>query len=404
VTTQNTPSTAAGPALDQVEIFRPGRHTAMSGQVIEFTATDVAAIAAAYDPAVHEAPHVVGHPTTDGPAYGWVGALAVNASGRLVVSSSRQVEPQFAELVNTGRFKKRSASFYPPSHPGNPKPGGYYLKHVGWLGATPPSIKGLADVASYGEPEAGLVSFMDWDDMTVATIFGRLREWLLVQFGRDTADQVVPSYEVDQLKAAALDDPDSELPADAADPATGPIPSTTTAYADPTGDPVTTATITAADLATRQADLEAREARLRQAEDAQSALVTQARHAGIAAFADSLVTEGRLLPGERAGLVVALQGLSADAEVEFAETEGATPIKATPLAALQRFLKALPPRVDFSERAGTNTAVQPVDATNAMALADAAKEFQLSESRAGRDVQFVDAVAIVTRAAQEAAR
>lgn len=54
-----------------------------------------------------------------------------------------QVDPEFAEMVNAGRFKKISASFYTPDAPNNPVPGVYYLRHVGFLGAQPPAVKGL---------------------------------------------------------------------------------------------------------------------------------------------------------------------------------------------------------------------------------------------------------------------
>lgn len=58
-----------------LQIFKPGRHTAMNGSALDFSESDLAASAAAYDPAKHEAPIVVGHPKTDGPAYGWVKQL-----------------------------------------------------------------------------------------------------------------------------------------------------------------------------------------------------------------------------------------------------------------------------------------------------------------------------------------
>ncbi len=49
-------------------------------------------------------------------------------------------------MVKAGRFKSRSASFYHPDNPNNPKPGVYYLRHVGFLGAQPPAVKGLKAV------------------------------------------------------------------------------------------------------------------------------------------------------------------------------------------------------------------------------------------------------------------
>ena len=60
---------------DEVEIFEPGKHTAASGAVLPFGADEIEGAAAAYVPARHEAPVVVGHPGHDRPAYGWVKAL-----------------------------------------------------------------------------------------------------------------------------------------------------------------------------------------------------------------------------------------------------------------------------------------------------------------------------------------
>jgi len=380
VTTKPTPSAAA--PLDQVEIFRPGRHVAMSGQVIEFSAADVAAIAAAYDPAVHEAPHVVGHPRTDGPAYGWVAGLGVNAAGRLCVTASSQVEPAFAELVTAGRFKKRSASFYPPDHPANPAPGGWYLKHVGWLGATPPAIKGLADVASYAAPEAGLVEFGDWDDELNAGLWRRMREWFIGQFGADTADKVLPAYEVDALQREAMRPESDATPV-----------SPTTAYAE--GAPAVTAT-TQAQLDAQKAELDARAARLAEAEAAQAALQRSARQAGIAAFCDSMIAQGRLLPAERARIASFMESMpDAVRVIEFADGAPDTPIEKPAVEVLQDFIRALPPRVEFGEVAAPGRA-PALDTQDAGAIARAAQDFAEAESKAGRQVSIADAVQHVT--------
>lgn len=385
MTTKPIPTAAAAgaAALDQVEIFRPGRHMSMSGQVIEFTAADVAAIAAGYRPELHEAPHVVGHPKTDGPAYGWVQSLGVNDAGRLCVVASSQVHPEFADMVAAGSFKKRSASFYPPSHPGNPTPGSYYLKHVGWLGATPPAVKGLADV-SYGEAEAGLVEFSGWEDELNASMWRRMRDWFIGQFGLEIADKVIPAWDVEALQREAMR------------PAPDLVPATpTTAYAEG-ANAVTTATTAASDaaLAARQADLDSREAAIRTQEAAQAALVRQARTAGITAFAEGLVTQGRLLPAERGAIVALADALPDTIEViEFADGDATKPVKRTPLEVLQGFLKGLPPRVQFAELAKTETAAgATVDLADGTAIAAAAVEFQQAEEKAGRNVSIDAAV------------
>jgi hypothetical protein len=135
-----------------LQIFRPGRHTAMSGAELAFSEADLAASAAAYDPALSEAPIVVGHPAHDLPAYGWVKSLAF-AAGNLEAEPD-QVDPAFAEMVAAGRFKKISASFYPPASKNNPVPGVYYLRHVGFLGAAAPAVKGLRTPAFADEGDA----------------------------------------------------------------------------------------------------------------------------------------------------------------------------------------------------------------------------------------------------------
>ena len=136
-----------------LHIFKPGRHTAMSGATLEFSASDLAASAHAYDPAKFEAPLVVGHPRLDAPAYGWVSRLTAGVSG--LEAEPHQVDAAFADLVNEGRFKKISASFFMPDAPGNPVPGVYYLRHVGFLGAAAPAVKGLRS-PEFSSDETGI--------------------------------------------------------------------------------------------------------------------------------------------------------------------------------------------------------------------------------------------------------
>ncbi|MBS3936003.1 MAG: hypothetical protein KGZ43_07500 [Sulfuritalea sp.] len=140
-------------ALKPLHIFKPGRHTAMSGATLEFSASDLAASANAYDPAKFEAPLVVGHPRLDAPAYGWVRRLAAGAAG--LEAEPHQVDAAFAALVNEGRFKKISASFFLPDAPGNPAPGVFYLRHVGFLGAAAPAVKGLRS-PEFSSDETGI--------------------------------------------------------------------------------------------------------------------------------------------------------------------------------------------------------------------------------------------------------
>jgi len=133
-----------------MEIFRAGNHTAMNGETLSFRESDLLKTAKNYDPQKHEAPLVVGHPSTNSPAYGWVQELDVR--GGILHATPTQIDPDFKDLVTAGKFKKISASFYAPSSPANPCPGTYYLRHVGFLGAQPPAVKGLKS-AEFEESE-----------------------------------------------------------------------------------------------------------------------------------------------------------------------------------------------------------------------------------------------------------
>ncbi|MBN0401429.1 peptidase, partial [Pseudomonas aeruginosa] len=110
---------------------------------MEFTEAILQEIAATYDPALSEAPLVIGHPKLNAPAYGWAKGLEVREG--MLYAEPHQVVPEFAEAANRKMYKKRSASVYLPDSPGNPVPGKHYLRHIGFLGAVPPAIKGIPD-------------------------------------------------------------------------------------------------------------------------------------------------------------------------------------------------------------------------------------------------------------------
>lgn len=150
------------PGSVPVEIFRAGKHTSANGKTLDFSESTLKAIAKAYDPALHEAPIVIGHPKHDSPAFGWIGAC--QTKGASLFGAARQVHADFAEGVRDGLWKKVSASFYLPDATGNPTPGQFYLRHVGFLGAQPPSVKGLAAVEfSDGEADYVSVDFTEFD-------------------------------------------------------------------------------------------------------------------------------------------------------------------------------------------------------------------------------------------------
>lgn len=118
-----------------VEVFRAGDHTDSSGNSKNWTKDDLEKIVNQYNAKKHEAPVVVGHPKENAPAFGWVEALKTD--GKVLFAKFKQLVPEFIEAVKKGMYKKRSISLYPD----------FTLRHIGFLGAIPPAVKGLADIA-----------------------------------------------------------------------------------------------------------------------------------------------------------------------------------------------------------------------------------------------------------------
>ena len=140
------------PALAALHLAKTGRFTDMHGQDVTLSPDLLAQLAASYDPAIYQAPLVIGHPKTNSPAFGHLAKLELTPDG--LFGEPINVDPAFAEAVNSGRYPQRSLSFWPADHPSSPTPGRPYIRHLGVLGAVPPAIPGLlgADLASDDVP------------------------------------------------------------------------------------------------------------------------------------------------------------------------------------------------------------------------------------------------------------
>lgn len=126
-----------------IEIFKTGTHTDSKGHTKTWGDSDLELIVSMHDPKTHEVPLVIGHPESNAPAYGWVEGL--KKEGMSLFMKARDIIPEFAEMVKRGLFKKRSISIYPNGT----------LRHVGFLGAAAPAIKGLKDISFKEGAEEG---------------------------------------------------------------------------------------------------------------------------------------------------------------------------------------------------------------------------------------------------------
>lgn len=381
--------------MASVEIFAPGTVLSMEGQAVTLTAEDLQGIADRYDPALHEAPFVVGHPTHDAPAYGWTKTLSF-ADGRLV-AEGHQIDDGFAELHRKGRLKKVSSRFYTPTSPNNPTPGQWYLMDVGFLGAMPPAVKGLR-TASFSEAAQGAVAVASfgelpgWTGNSIAGLFRRLREQFIAIWGQDVADRVLPDYEIEGLRAAAQSAAMEDMPRGLSftDPGRqAALDAATRSNPSSTKDPMTQQT----EEQLRQ-QLGERDAEIRRLQAAEASRQAAQRHADHVSFTDGLVSGGRWPAGMKDVLVATLDALATPAAadkgvVSFGDGDAAKPLHVV----LQEQLKALPERVSFGEIAtkGTATAGQMTDRQKA----DRAAAYRADMARKGTQIsigQAIDAV------------
>ena len=94
---------------------------------------------------------MIGHPKDNAPAYGWVEGL--ERKGDTLWAEILPTVAQFSDWLKAGLFKKRSISLYPDMS----------LRHVGFLGAMPPAVKGLPD-ASFKEGAETAPLHYDFDE------------------------------------------------------------------------------------------------------------------------------------------------------------------------------------------------------------------------------------------------
>lgn len=340
------------------DIFYAGKHVAASGAALNFSEADLQRSAQVYDPAKHEAPIVIGHPKDNLPAYGWVSKLDFT-DGELV-AEPKDVDPDFADMVAKRRFPKRSASFYAPGSANHPLAGTadhdtYYLRHVGFLGAAPPSLKGLREVA-FGEADDGVIEFVEavpyaWSSLY--QILSSLRDMLIADKGIEVADKTIPKYylgDIDAAGRAAIKASQDSLP---------------NSFTEATEMPLTPEQI--ADLQAKAARVDALEAAnatltsdLTKARadfsEASANLATAQRKLAVGEIKAQLqahVTAGRLTPAQVDAEAEFIAGLDDTVlSFDFTEGEGAA-AKTAKESARARYLRQLalrPKVIEFGER------------------------------------------------------
>lgn len=278
-----------------IEVFKSGAHTDSAGNTRTWTEEDLDTMVQKYDPAHHEAPVVIGHPKDNAPAYGWVEGL--ERKGGVLYAKLKDLVPEFVDAVKKGLYKKRSISLYPDMT----------LRHVGFLGAVPPAVKGLADVA-----------FSDADGVTIEIEEGGRVEDIKTTFeGGQEMDRI------QELEIKLREAEDLRLRAESE-------------FAEK---------LKEAETLRLRAESEAKALKLEVEK-----VMAEKRKDEFNAFCEGLMKEGRLTPAMKSVAMDFMEIMSNSGEFEFSEGDGKT-VKAQPIEKFKAFLCALPKQVEFSEMA-----------------------------------------------------
>lgn len=368
-------------------IFRVGTHTDSAGSATTFTREQLEATVTAYNDGEWRAPLVAGHPKGTAPAYGWVGKMRLDESGDVFVDDVEKLNPDFAELMQNGAFRNRSASWYSPDHPNNPTPGVWQLRHLGMLGAQPPALKGLGDV-EFHDQDGITVEFADYTTSTIGYLFRALRELLIAKWGVEEADKALPGFHISDLEQAGRDRVAETIP----------NYSDTTEETTMTPEEIAALQAQAAKATQLEVDLAAANtARTAAEQQVQSFSERQAAAARATALVDAtaalqpLVTAGKLLPGQLAQAADFMVGLDDQAKTfDFGEATGEN--KLTARGFFKALVDAMPKQVDYSEITGDVQLPANLSPTD---LAAKARDYQDSMQAKGVTVtsaQAVDAV------------
>jgi hypothetical protein len=339
-----------------IEIFRAGDYSKAGKGVI--TPDDLRRVVRNYDPSYHEAPETLGHTADDQPAYGWIDALMLD--GDKLLARESKVDPKFEEARKAGKFKKRSAAFY-QDDAGNVTG----LRHLAWLGAGIPEVKGLQDIA-----------FDDHGQKFISVDFG---EEETVSADNKTGFEQFKAFFAELLKGGSpepktfSEDDVKRIAAEAATAAAAPL----------------TAKIAAleTDSAAQKTQFAEREAALAGGEVKQRATAAVAR----------LKTAGKWIPAfDKMGLGPIFEELAASKlTVEFGE--GDKKKQVTALETLTLFLEGLPKIVPGGKIVEFGAAPAAHGASSGDPLTDAARARQKERKadNGGKGISFGEALAEV---------
>ena len=366
-----------GDMLYNVHVFTAGPQISTNGHEKEFTEADLDDMVKSFNLSVHEPPVILGHQEGDGnPAQGWVKGLY--REGKKLFAKVNFTE-KCKELIKSGEYRKRSASFYRPESRVNPFKGSWGFRHLALLGSEVPAVKGLDDLAFMETTDEWVA--METQDFAESDLIPEEAELTTEKEIMEEANEAEPELDSEMESEA---EPVEETPTQPAKPAEPPKDNTPTKVEeekspvqqmeeavkeaeaveveDVADQPEAEVMAgvednveepeSASDISMEVEELKAKlaeaEARAAKAETTSAELVKKQRMGEIEQEVDYLYREAILTPAiiKRDTLLKYAEGLEFDT-LEFGEGE-------TPTTGLFKILRKIPPAVSLSEEVPTD--------------------------------------------------
>jgi hypothetical protein len=308
-------------------------------------------VVANYTASEHEAPAVVGHPEEDAPAYGWVSDVRLTNDG-ILQARFIETDDAFEQLVKDGRLKKRSTAFYIEMPRGSAVKAPT-IKHVGFLGAAAPSVKGLRNI-----------QFAEGESFELEAETFNLQETSM--FIKEEDLDKMPDTFIDKMKAK-LGLTTKKGEGEGGDPA--PQPAAASFSEAQAKELIAEAVKTV--KADFKEQLDAKDKEFLDLSDKVDGQITGSRRAEVASFVESLPAEKGKHFLKRVGIVEFLERLADDdaadkdakKAISFSEGEGEEKktIEFSRFDFAKTLLNALPPFVEFGEKFGNIVATKEAD-------------------------------------------
>ena len=337
----------------KVPVMKVGKHTAADGKPVTFTEADLDGMIRNFSGDIskgYRPPVVLGHPKMDEPRYG--DCLALERKDG-VLFADFGVIPELDAQLKKGQYPERSLRLAKSMTDGT-----YHIRHLGLLGVVPPAVEGLPAYQFSAEQDGDAPMTIDfsgseaWTINTIGNVFQRLRDFLIEKYDQATADRIVDSYDIDQMKNCTAEDTTDNATAEAM-----PMNFNQSQKEEEMGEQE--------ELKTKLTEAEGKIADFAKTDQEQKArirvLLAEGRQKDFSAFCDGLQKEGKLSPGMVPYVMDFMEILSGVETFDFAEGDGKK--AAPPVEKFKTLLSTYPKIIEFSAVAEKDKARAGGDAT-----------------------------------------